>query len=502
MTRSSLAEQSGPQAGLLAGVARIDITPPMPSDCVGFVRRAAPATGVLAPLTAPALVLEDADQRRAVIVALDLIGISSAQADRMRHLIATAVDASPDAVFLNCSHTHAGPHATEGSLRKLGGSMREIFDKERLYIESLPYEISGAATVAARELVLVRLGAGSTAVPGISVNRRERTSDGRTILGWNPEGALDDELIVLKLATEDGQTVAVVTNFACHPVVLGGENPNVGPDFPGALRSLVERNLGGMCLYLAGAAGNVLPLEGFYEEAGPEIAFGEKLGYAALHVASQISPYATHIERVAYGSVTPISLYRTVFDADQPPQPISWGSVEAELPLKPLPTLNDVEALLDQYRANLQRAVDAGRPQSELNPLDYHVQWAERSVDRLKSGEEIETSVTAYVQAIRIGDVAIVGLPGEPFNEIGRAVKDASTAPFTLFAGYSNGYIGYFPTAAEFPFGGYEPGYSHHNTELLEQVAPESEEILVRSSLEAIALASGSVPAKNQASRH
>ena len=89
----------------------------------------------------PRSVLEDADQRRAVIVALDLIGISSAQADRMRHLIATAVGASPDAVFLNCSHTHAGPHATEGSLRKLGGSMREIFDKERLYIESLPYEI-------------------------------------------------------------------------------------------------------------------------------------------------------------------------------------------------------------------------------------------------------------------------------------------------------------------------------------------------------------------------
>jgi len=97
--------------------------------------------------------------------------------------------------------------------------------------------------------------------------------------------------------------------------------------------------------------------------------------------------------------------------------------------------------------------------------------------------------VTAYLQAIRIGDVAIVGLPGEPCNEIGQAVKDRSSAPFTLFAGYSNGYIGYFPTAAEYPYGGYEPSYSHHNTELLEQVAPESEEILVRSCLEAVALA-------------
>ena len=138
---------------------------------------------------------------------------------------------------------------------------------------------------------------------------------------------------------------------------------------------------------------------------------------------------------------------------------------------------------------NLQQAVEAGSSQAQLNPLDYHVQWAENSVKRLKSGEEIETSVTAHVQAIRIGDVAIVGLPGEPFNEIGRAVKEGSVAPFTLFAGYSNGYVGYFPTAAEYPFGGYEPSYSHHNTELLEQVAPESEAILVRSCLEAIVIA-------------
>jgi hypothetical protein len=449
----------------------------------------------LSPLTATALVLQDDQGQRAVIIAMDLVALGCAQADRMREMVGAAIGASPDAVFLNYSHTHAGPHVTEGSLRKLGGSMRTIFEKERLYIANLPHELVGVASMAARDLVPVRLAGGSVAVPGISVNRRERRADGRTILGWNPEGALDDELIVLKFETEGSGTLAVVANFACHPVVLGGENPNVGPDFPGALRDLVERNLGGKCLYLAGAAGNVLPLEGFQAEAGPEIVFGERLGYAALHVAAQTFPFATHIERINYGSVTPISLYRRVVDVPQAPQRISWGAVRAELPLKPLPTLDEVEKMLDEYRATLQDAIDAGKPQAELNPLDYHVQWAENSIERLKSGEEIETSVSAYVQALRIGDVAIVGLPGEPFNEIGRAVKDQSEAPFTLFAGYSNGYIGYFPTAAEYPFGGYEPSYSHHNTELLEQVAPESEEILVRSCIEAIALACATRPA-------
>jgi hypothetical protein len=472
--------------GLRAGVARIDITPPMPADLMGFVRRAAPATGVLAPLTATALVLEDEAGSRAVIVAMDLIALGCAQADHMREMVAEAISCSPDAVLLNYSHTHAGPHSTQGSLRKLSGNQRTIYDKERLYIDNLPNEIVGVATMAARTLVPVRAGAGSVFVPGISVNRRERAADGRTILGWNPNEPLDDELTVVKVAAPDGSAVATLVNFPCHPVVLGGENPNVGPDYPGALRALVERNLGGMCLFIAGAGGNVLPLEGFFAEEGPEIVFGERLGYAALAVAAEISPWSSHVEHIAYGSVTPISLYRRVLDSVQQPQLISFASVRAALPLKPLPTIDQVETLLEEYRTNLQRAVDAGRPQAELNPLDYHVQWAENSIERLKSGEEIETSVSAYVQALRVGDVGFAALPGEPFNEIGRAVKDRSPAATTVFAGYSNGYIGYFPTAAEYPYGGYEPSYSHHNTELLEQVAPESEQILVEACLRAL----------------
>lgn len=473
---------------LLAGVARIDITPPMPADCMGFVRRAAPATGVLAPLTATALVLEDDRGRRAAILAIDLVALGCSQADAMRELIAEAIGASPDAVFLNYSHTHAGPHSTEGSLRKLSGNQRTIYEKERLYIASLPHLFAGVVSMAAGRLEPVRVAAGSAHVPGISVNRRERTADGRTILGWNPDLPLDDELSVVKLARRDGSTVALVTSFACHPVVLGGENPNVGPDFPGALRDLVERTLGCSCLFLTGAAGNVLPLEGFFAEEGPEIVMGERLGYAALAVAAELAPYSTRIERVAYGSVTPISLYRHVADSPQTPQRIGSAAVRVDLPLKPLPTLVEVRRLLEEYRADLQKAVDEGRPQSELNPLDYHVQWAENSVARLESGEPIETSVSAYVQALRIGDVSLVGVPGEPFNEIGRAVKDRSPAPSTVFAGYSNGYIGYFPTAAEYPYGGYEPSYSHHNTELLEQVAPETEGLLIAAALEAIAL--------------
>ena len=62
--------------------------------------------------------------------------------------------------------------------------------------------------------------------------------------------------------------------------------------------------------------------EGFHEEEGPEIVFGERLGYAALDVAAHTFPYTTHVERLNYGSVTPISLYRRVIDKPQQPQRI------------------------------------------------------------------------------------------------------------------------------------------------------------------------------------
>ena len=70
------------------------------------------------------------------------------------------------------------------------------------------------------------------------------------------------------------------------------------------------------------------------------------------------------------------------------------------------------------------------------------------------------------IWAARLGDTAIVGTPGEVFGEIGAAVRAASPAPVTIFAGYSNGVLGYIATPEEYPYGGYEPavaqrGYAH-----------------------------------------
>lgn len=138
------------------------------------------------------------------------------------------------------------------------------------------------------------------------------------------------------------------------------------------------------------------------------------------------------------------------------------------------------------YRSELDVAAAAGLGPGRLNPLEYHVNWAEEALRQIRSGEAGDTT-PAFLQAFRIGDVAISAFLGEVFSEIALRIKDRSPASSMLFAGYTNGVISYLPTAAEFPFGGYEGDYAHHSFGLVEQVAPETESILVETSLDLIA---------------
>lgn len=81
---------------------------------------------------------------------------------------------------------------------------------------------------------------------------------------------------------------------------------------------------------------------------------------------------------------------------------------------------------------------------------------------RIRQGQS-DGSVSTTVQVIRIGKVAMVGLPGEPFNEIGRRIKDRSPAGFTICCGYTNDAVGYIPTREEHQYGGYEVSLSHRH---------------------------------------
>lgn len=464
-------------SGLLAGAASVSITPPVGVDLMGYLRRSEPTRGYGEPMEANALVLDDG-ATRLVLVGADLFGATGVWAQELRSRIGAALGAPAHHVLLNSQHTHAAP-PTPG-WEKIGGDA-EWHDEETRHGDAVGDLLVSAAVEAARRLRPARLGLGRTTVEGLTVNRRQR-HEGGTILGWNPDERCDRDVAVLRLDGDDGRAICTVVAFAAHPVVVGPDVPEASSDFIGPLRERVRAWTGGDCVFLQGCAGNIVPLESFHTARGPERAFGERLALAALEARAAAPLAPSRPEQVPFASAIPMAIWRHVPTGEQD---VTLAAAErrVELPLLEPPTLEEIQRL----RAELeQRVVDlqaAGEPRTTWNPVVLHVRWAKAVEQRVADGT-VERSVEVPVQALRIGGACITAWPCEPFCELGLEVKERSGAPFPVTLGYSNGLVGYVPTRAEYPLGGYEPVVAQRHFGRPSPFAPEAGELLVEQSLE------------------
>jgi len=383
----------------------------------GFAGRG-PATGVHDDLYVTALVVESGGGK-AAIVAADLIGFSLEFTAGVRDEVERRTGIPGANVALCASHTHYGPTTT-------------AYDKEppadaRAYVENLRHLIAGAVQEAAENLTPVRVGV-ARGECDIGINRRERKPDGTIVLGHNPGGPIDRELIVVRVDTVDGAPLATLVSFPVHGVCQSSQTRTVSSDFVAPMRDLVEPAIGATTLYLQGACGNINPriMEPRFE---PAQQLGRKLGAAVLTAWDGAEP--VDVSCVAAMSEVLLFPAKTFESADEARDFIA--TVEAEL-------------------ASLQ-SNDGARAR---------IEWAERRLQRATEAlASIETGgalppVEGEVMSLRFGDVALTTAPGEIFSQIGVEIKRRSPIPNTLFAGYANGSIGYMPVPEAYPLGGYE----------------------------------------------
>ena len=477
---------------LLAGAAAADITPPFPVDLLGYVRRPLAARSAYEELMATACVFrEDTDGTTVVIIAADVVGLTTPMADRIRARVGAVVGCDPAAVLLNSSHTHAAPWP--GATIKLGGESDDWTDVELGYWDSIPDRYASVALEALGRLAPARVSGGVGEARGLAVNRRERTPDGRTIMGWNPDGVRDDSVVVVRVDGLDGaplvaDPIATLVSFACHPVVIGPDFPGAGPDFVGPLRSQIDDLLrpGSVTVFLQGAAGDALPLESFRDDEGALVAadvFGSRLALEAVHAVADSDPWGMDVDRSDWGSVTPIALYRRRLADVQPPQVLRTARRIVSLPLLEPPPVADLEREMAERRTDLAARAAAGETRTTMNPIRYHISWLETMLAQESAGGRA-TAIDGEVWAARIGDCAIASGPGEIFGAIGTAVRAQSPAPVTIYAGYSQGSLGYVPTPDEYPHGGYEPSISHRGYGQPAPFSPEVAGILERTAVE------------------
>ena len=433
---------------LRAGVARADITPPvgithLPWGAAVHDR----AEGIDMELWATALVLSHADEVVA-LVELDLCLLEPAQSDEIRAAVADLSGVPFDRVLLSCTHNHSGPSITP-SWVTAGGDLIPG------YVAMVRDKVAGAVWEARRNLRAARVGAGA-GTSSVNVNRRLPLPDGRVVVGRNWQGFVDRQVQVVRIDDLEEARIATLVNFQAHPTIMAFGNRLITPDYPGPLRRTVERDLGGVCLFLQGCGGNAEAVLSFSNRTEDYRYTGRVLGLEATRVALETGTRQRRerlVEVVESGA--PLGVF-----ADEPlegPEPVlRVHSRQVKLPLRARGDLAQLARAAEREAANLQALKDSSAPAELVRDQAYRAKRATMAVEFARRYEGMD-DVTIELHAVALATVALVGIPGERFMELGQAIKDRSPFALTLVCGYFNGYQGYMPTRAAFAEGGYEP---------------------------------------------
>jgi len=465
---------------LQAGVYRVDITPPIGISMCGYFARAGVSNSVERPLTATAVVLASGGKKIAVL-GCDLISILNPVVDEIRAGIAAALGTTMESVLINYSHTHCGPNTWDLSWED--EDQRQL---QRSYLENLKRLLTGCAVAADRQMRPARIGTGKGSSQ-IGINRRELDESGKIFLGENPDGPMDPTVGVIRLDEMSGKPMAVLFSYGCHPVTMGPKFLGLSPDFPGPARELIEKATGATSVFLQMAAGDINPVTGIgptEDDSENMTRLGQSLGAEVLGVLSEIRTNSVRGERVIFASLTKNSMYPYVPVTDRPIA-LAAAGVAAQLPLLPLPSLDDARGIQAQYAQRLEKAKRSGLPEPQLAFHYRFRDWADCLLREVQSGAK-QISVSVNLQAIRIGDLALTSAAGETLTELGLRVKAGSPFAETHFLGYSNGCVGYIPNAECYPAEGWSPWETYLVPDMLCQAymlpmhfAPEAGQQLV-----------------------
>lgn len=433
---------------LLAGAARADITPEMGTQIDGDIGRPRPMKEVREPIFCRTLVLEQ-EGRRGCILSMDLLAVNTVWGAKVRDAISQRFGIDRSGIAVHVTQTHSAP------------SLGEIMLEDRLpVVKKLPWlrgidnpnycpfvlhQIEKTIEEALKKLEPVRAGFASVLDGRVAFNRRTVMRDGTSeMMGkgrphevLHVEGPADPEVGTLAFTNESGKHIAVAMHHTSHPT-HGYPHNYVHPDWPGVWCNEIEPDLGGgMPMVINGCCGNVHH-RNIFDPTQEDTA--ERMG-ALLAESTRRT-----LQQLSY---------------DQEPQ-FNWKSEIIELPFRGVP-----EEEFERARKLIEE-----HPEPFWQKDGKRVEWAWCYAAAKLDLEAMVKSQESYgyeIQAFRIGDAAVLVLPGEPFVEGQLEIKMRSPFKRTYVAHMANQYAGYIPTPRALRGGGYET-----DTCMASKFAPEA----------------------------
>ncbi len=424
---------------LHVGVAEATINPRMGMQIDGNIGVHRPARFVLNDIHARAIAFGQGDERF-LLLSMELLAITQEWTDAIRAFAADELGFAPEQVAVHVVQCHSAPSLGQIMLSDRLAPTREhpwIRGSDPGYGPLALARIKPMLREAVANMQPVQLRFGTALESRVSFNRRIAMRDGTSEMGMGGrpqdalyrEGPSDPEVGVALFTTEDLDTPAALLHHTSHPVHWHPQDA-IHSDWPGAWAEMVRAEMlpGATPLVLNGCCGNV-------------------------HHADVFNPDRED---------TPRSMARLLTDATR--RALEGSCFTDERPVLAsrtecfgIPWRDFPEGLFEDARAFLAEHPEPTWIDETKTRFGRDWAYAASQLDIEQMMAESDT-YEYEIQALRIGDLGVVVLPGEPFVEAQLEIKQRSPFARTFVAHMSNRYVGYIPTPEAIARGGYEVG--------------------------------------------
>ena len=427
---------------LKVGFSRVDITCPLGTHLEGYFDNDRPMLGMLDPLYLNAVAFED-EGERALFITADMIQIRKKYADIIRELISEKTGVKEELIFISALHQH-----TSFGLRDITAKNAAI--KDKVFMEMVYRRFVDVSLMALDDMEEAEVeSAEKETAEQLAFIRRYVMNDG-TVMTFplsrrneivRPCRESDNMVRLLRFKREKGDIAMV--NFSTHPDVVHGQY--VSADWPGFVRTYLERDLGIKCIATVGAQGDSNHMEFMAKEYKDGYEHSKHMGRVIADTVISLWDNMTKVEDTAISGGIDIVFSRTRTDGEE--------------------KYEESKKILDDYYSGAECA------------KNYRITelGAATRIVNLKSAPIYQQ---VPVSVLNIGKIGFVGFGGEPFTSYADAVREACPDRIILTSCCVNGGEGYLPTKEAFHVIGYEAGSSPFSDTLEEECVSLAKKLL------------------------